>query len=158
MALDLLPIMLLVVTVTASVAIFLPKKLLHSVIFLALTATASSLILLYMGQVLIAVLQLLVFVGGLSTYLVVAVAAEEKNAKLSSKMRLSVASCAVILVLSLLLYKIPAPQAGSGGSFSAAAQLAFSSYYALLFASVFLLFASAIGSVLVMKKFSRLVV
>ena len=153
-----LPIMLLIVTVTSSVAIFLPKKLLHSVIFLALTATASSLILLYMGQLLVALLQLLVFVGGLSTYLIVAVASEEKHEKLSSRVRLAVATSVVLVVLSLLMYNMPGIQTGVGNSFSAAAQIAFSNNYALLFASVFLLFVTAIGSVLVIKKFSRLVV
>jgi NADH:ubiquinone oxidoreductase subunit 6 (subunit J) len=158
MALDFVPILLLIATVISSIALFLQKKLLRSVIFLALTAIISSLILIYLGQVLVALLQLLVFVGGLSTYLVVAVATEEKQEKLSSKARLIFASIVIAMGLSLLVYSVQPTPAGAGNDFSTAAQFAFSSYYVLLFASIFLLFAAAIGSILVMKKFSRLVV
>lgn len=158
MALDLLPILLLIFAVVSSLGIFLQKKLLYSVLFLALTAAVSSLILAYVGQVLVALMQLLVFVGGLSTYLVVAVATEEKQMKLNSARRLIFASIIIALGLSLLVYGVPPMQAGTGNSFSAAAQTAFFTYFAVLFACIFLLFATAIGSVLVIKKFSRLVV
>lgn len=157
MALDALPVLLAFITILSGFALFLPKKLMHSVIFLALAAGASAAIFLYLNQVLIALLQLLVFVGGLSTYLIVSVAAEEKNAKLAGRAKFLVTSVVTALGLSLLVYGFPVAQPG-GNDFSSAAQAAFSNYYAFLFVSVFLLFAVAIGSVLVIKKFSRMVV
>ncbi len=157
MALDFLPALLAIITILPALALFLQKKLIHAVVFLALASGSSAAIFLYLNQVLVALLQLLVFVGGLSTYLIVAIAAEEKRFKLASNAVFFVASAVIALVLSLLVLNIQAPQAG-GNDFSAVAQAAFQNYYALLFASVFLLFAGAVGSVLVIKKFSRLVV
>ena len=157
MILDYLPILLAIITVLAGIGVFLQKKSFHSVIFLALASTGSALIFLYVGQTLIALLQLLVFVGGLSTYLIVAIATEEKQAKMSSNIVFLVASMVIAAGLSLLVYTLQPVQIGNN-DFSTIAQNAFSQYYALFFAAVFLMFAVGIGSVLVMKKFTRLVV
>ncbi len=154
---DWLPILLVFATAATGIAVFLPKKLLHSVIFLALTAGASSLIFLYLDQVLLALLQLLVFVGGLSTYLLVAIATEEKEAGMRRSGAFVFVIIVILLDFSLFVYNQPVARA-SGNSFSATAQIAFSSYFAFLLISIFLLFAVAISSVLVIKKISKLVV
>ena len=77
-------IALAALAVIASIFIFLQKRLIHAVLFLAIVFVSSSIIFLLLGQTLIAVLQMLIFVGGLSTYLIVAVATEEKGANLIS--------------------------------------------------------------------------
>jgi NADH:ubiquinone oxidoreductase subunit 6 (subunit J) len=157
LALDFLTILLAIIAVAPGVALFLQKKLIHSVVFLAIAAAASTLIFLYLDQVLVALLQLLVFVGGLSTYLIVAIAAEEKQVKLASRVRFLLATVMIAAVLSALLLSLPAGVA-AGNDFSSVAQASFSDYFALLLIAVLLIFASAVGSVLVIKKFARLVV
>lgn len=157
MALDLLAILLAIATVLSGFALFLQKKLLHSVVFLALAAGGSALIFIYLGQTLVAMLQLLIFVGGLSTYLIVAVATEEKQVKMRNAVAFAVAS----VVISAGLFAAVAGSSATtlaGNSFSEIAQGAISSYFMLILAAVFLLFAAAIGSVIVIKKFSKLVV
>ncbi len=54
--------------------IFLSKSLLHSVISLTLAFIANSAIFLAIGQPFIAIIQLFIFVGGISTYALVGVA------------------------------------------------------------------------------------
>ena len=157
MALDILSILLASITVLAGLALFLQKRLLHSVVFMALAAAGSALIFLYLGQVLVVLLQLLVFVGGLSTYLIVAIATEEKQVK----MRNAVAFVVISVVISAgLLAAVSDTTAGTpaGNDFSTVAQAGIASYYALIFVAVFLLFAAALGSVIVIKRFSKLVV
>lgn len=157
MAFDFLLMLLAAATIIFGLALFIQRKLMHSVIFLALAATASAFIFLYLGQVLVAMLQLLIFVGGLSTYLIVAIATEERHVKMSN----AAAFFAVSLVIAVgLFYSVFNLQEGAhaGNSFSTVAQGAMSQYYALLFAAIFLVFAVSIGSVVVIKRFAKLVV
>lgn len=157
MAVDPLPILLAAVTVLSGAALFLQRKLLRSVVLLAMAAAGSALIFLYLGQVLIALLQLLVFVGGLSTYLIVAVATEEKKVNMRSAWAFVLASVVIAAGLLAAVSTLNTTQQASN-SFSASAESAIQGYYAVFFSAVFLLFAAAIGSVAVIKKFSRLVV
>ena len=64
MALGFLAIILAILTAASGIAMILQRRLVHSVIFLAVAAAFSSFIFLYLNQVLVALLQLLVFVGG----------------------------------------------------------------------------------------------
>ena len=156
MVLDILAAVLALLTVLSGLLLFLQKRLLHSVILLALTASASAFIFLYLDQVLVALLQLLVFVGGLSTYLIVAIATEEKGVK----MQHVVAFLLTSVVLSAGLYAaISGFASGSfvGSDFSAVAEGSVAAYFPFILAAVFLLFAAAIGSVVVIKRFSKLV-
>ncbi|MDE1855002.1 MAG: NADH-quinone oxidoreductase subunit J [Candidatus Micrarchaeota archaeon] len=157
MTLDLLAALLASLTVLAGLALFLQKKLLHSVVFLALAAVGSSLIFLYLGQVLVALLQLFIFVGGLSTYLIVAVATEEKQVKMRNAAAFVIISAITSVGLFAAVSNTTVPGL-AGNDFSTVAQGAISNYYAFIFAAVFLLFAAALGSVIIIKKFTRLVV
>ena len=153
------------ITVVPAILIFFERKPLHSVICLAVSEAGSSLIFVYLGQTLVALLQLFVFVGVLSAYMMIAAASEEKQAVAPSGrarhwIKFFAAALAVAAVLSLVLDGIgaghqPAP---AGNSFSSSAEIAFGSEYSLLFASIFLLFAAAAGSVLVIRRFSKMVV
>ena len=64
-------------TIISAAWVFLSRKLMHSVIALTIAFTGSASVFALLGQAEMALLQLFVFVGGLSTYLIVAVAAEE---------------------------------------------------------------------------------
>jgi hypothetical protein len=136
--------------------VFLSKKLINSVIFLALVAAGSALIFIYVSETLVAMLQLLVFVGSLSTYLIVAVASEEKDMMMLSAAKFFICAVTIALVLSYLIYS-PVETQLAENSFSKAAELAFSDYAAFIFAFAFLMFAATIGSILIIKKVSILV-
>lgn len=145
-------------TAISAVAVFAQRKLIHSVVALASAFTGSALLFFLIGQTMIALLQLLVFVGGLSTYLIVAIAAEEKNAK---TLRVPVLVAAVVLLLgalSLMIgYAQPSSPAGQA-NFIGSAAIAFGSDYALLYVMGALLFGTVISGVLIIRKFSRLLV
>lgn len=156
MPFDFLSALLAAILVIAGILVFVQRRLVHAVVALAAVATISALMFLYLDETLVALLQLLIFVGGLSTYLMVAVAAEEKNVSIRSVAIFAVALALLGAVLVAVAYELPA-QSQSGTSFLALAGSALGQYYGIIFASVFLLFAVAMASVLVIKKFSRLV-
>ncbi len=153
---DLLPALLGAMLVTAGIFVFVQRKLLHAVTALAAAAAVSALVFLYLNQALVALLQLLIFVGGLSTYLMVAVAAEEKFVNMRSAASFAAASILLGAVLIASVYGLPA-RAPSGTNFVQLAESAIGQYYGLMLASIFLLFAVAIASVLVIRRFARLV-
>ena len=68
-----------VLTVLASLLVFVQRKLVHAVLALTTAFSASAILFLILNQPFIALLQILVFVGGLSTYLMVSLSNEEKN-------------------------------------------------------------------------------
>ena len=144
-------------TIAGGLAVFLSRSLLHSVLALTATFFSSALVFAYLGQNFIALLQLFVFVGGLSTYLVVAVAGEESRHSFSPArfiLVLVVASLGLSAIfLSSRLYTAP-----NGNSFIAAAGPALAAYYPMLFALALLLFSTVIGSIIIMKRFVRLIV
>ena len=148
----------IIITLAPAVLMFLQRRLLNAVVCLAASAVGSSLLFLYMGQTLAALLQLFVFVGGLSTYLVVAVASEEKRAGMLGKARFLIAAVAVGAGLALVLKGIDFGQQQAANGFVGSAEIAFGGQYALLYAASFLVFAAAAGSVLVLRRFSKMVV
>ncbi len=147
-----------VFTVASGILLFAFRKVLYAVLALSSAFLGSALIFLYLNQVIVALLQLLVFVGGLSTYLIVAVAAETKGTRLLRKYRFSIFFVFLAAALSSMMLYVGSGYSGSGNSFTASALSAFQEYYGLLFAAVLLLFATTIGGLLVIKKFSRVIV
>jgi NADH:ubiquinone oxidoreductase subunit 6 (subunit J) len=155
---DYVLIAFIAVTLAPAALMFFERKLMNAVICLGISALGSSLLFLYLGQTLVGLLQLFVFVGGLSTYLVIAMASEERHAAMLSRGRFVMAAIVVAAVLSLLLNGISSSQTQTGNSFVSSAEAAFVGQYALIYAAAFLVFATAAGSVLVMKRFSRMVI
>lgn len=144
-------------TILSSIFVFLQRKLVHAVFALTMAFASSSMLMLIIGQPFIALLQLLVFVGGLSTYLMVSLANEEKGKRY---LRLGIfVPIVIILVVWFFFFAqlaIGASVLGSSNinmTFTAALQ----QFYPLLYMVVVLLFASALGSVLFIKKFAKLV-
>lgn len=145
-------------TVISSLLIFLQKKLVYAVIALTAAFIGSSLLFLLLGQTLVAMLQLIVFIGGLSTYMIVAVAADEKNTRM---IRLPIFAVVLVLMfaaLSLLLGYLPSQAQNNGPSFLNAASSAFQLQYPTLYMIVVLLFAITISGALIIKKFVRLII
>ena len=143
----------------SAVFILIEKKLVHAVMVLSLVFLGSALLFFLLGQTLMALLQLLVFVGGLSTYLVVAVATEEKSAKLISLRRFLVLALVLFVGTGVLLLNyLPSGNNNVSADFLGAASSAFQNSYAMFYAMLVLLFAVSISSVLIIKKFTRLLV
>lgn len=147
------------ITLISAILIFLQKKLIHAVVALSAAFLGSALLFFLIGQTLIALLQLIVFVGGFSTYLIVAVATEEKSANLISLRHFAI--LAVILFVgmaALLLQYLPSTITNASTGFLNAASSAFQSSYALFYVMLVLLFSISISGVLIIRKFTRLVV
>ena len=143
------------IALAPAVLMFLQRKLMNSVICLAFSVLGSSLLLAFLGQTFAALLQLLVFAGVMSAYLVLAMASEERQAKISGKVRFIVAAAVILSFLTVMSRGVDGSLAQSGNSFASSAEIAFEGQYAALYAAVFLAFAAAAGGVLTMKRFSN---
>lgn len=157
MAPDIFFIAISMITIGAGLAVFLSRRLLHSVIALTFAFIGSALVFIYLGQTFVALLQLFVFVGGLSTYLIVAVASEAAKENFSY-VRFVPMLAMIILGLSTLLAVSGYYPGRVASSFVAMSASAISRYYPVLFMLGLLLFSTVIGSILVMKRFLKLVV
>jgi NADH:ubiquinone oxidoreductase subunit 6 (subunit J) len=142
----------------ASVMLFVQRKILYAVLMLVIAFAASAFIFVLLNQVLAAFLQLFVFVGGLSTYLVVAVSPEQKTANLSKMPYFAAGAIIITSALSLMVLRMPQVYLASNQNLVSAAASAFSGTYAfLLYLIIILLFSSTIGTVLLIRKQIRLV-
>lgn len=149
------PIALL--TIASAVLIFAQSRLLYAALALALAFLGSAFVFLLLNQVLIALLQLFIFVGGLSTYLIVAVATEEKGKKLINRPYFAIA--AILITASLIFsFSIWGQGTPASNNFLTLATAAFGAGYVLLYALMLLLFSATIGTVLLIRKFVKLVV
>ncbi|MCL4364939.1 MAG: NADH-quinone oxidoreductase subunit J [Candidatus Marsarchaeota archaeon] len=144
--------------ITSSILVFVQKRLIHAVIALAVVFFGSALVFFIIGQTLVALLQLVVFVGGFSTYLIVAVATEEKNARLIRFPVFAVLSVLLFAGIVFALQGIPSQQFGEGNNFLTAAASALATDYAMLYIMAALLFAATIGGVMIIKKFTKLLI
>jgi NADH:ubiquinone oxidoreductase subunit 6 (subunit J) len=145
-------------TVISALAIFFQNRLIRAVVALTAAFIGSALLFLLLHQTLIAILQLIVFVGGLSTYLIVAVATELKSSKLLRLPEFATAIALLVIGLSLLVGYVPNPPSAVTPSFLSAASEAFQSQYITLYIIVVLLFAITISGTLIIRKFTRLIV
>ena len=142
--------------VISSAYVFATKKIMHAVLALTGAFTGSALFFMLMGQELVALLQLFLLVGGLSTYLIVAISTEE--------VRVSVKNFTSLVVTAVILYGamailLPRFLQGSlqSNNFSYVAGQAFESQYAILYFIVALLFAATLGSILMLRRHGRLI-
>ena len=156
----LLFIFLAAVGIVSGIVLLAQKSLFKSAIALAIVFISVGGFIMLTGQTLITLFQLFILVGGLSTYLIVAVASERESVFRHVDMRVF----AVVFVIfgALMAYAVAtntpssAAQATPGGLAEVAASI--NSYYALMGAIVFLMFALGIGSIMLIKKVVRIVV
>ncbi len=138
--------------------IFKSKRLLHAVLALTGVFFMSSVVLLLLGQPLAALLQLVILVGGMSTYLIVAVASdygEEK--KMHGWIFALVFTLLFAALMPMALFFSSGYYLSSGsGNFISAAANDLDSYPYLFFVIALLVAASSIGSVLLIRKVIRL--
>lgn len=140
--------------ITAILLIFIFKSLLHSVLALATVFFANSLLFLILDQPLLALLQLFIMVGGVSTYIFVGVA----SGSYSHFKHTSYKALVALSVLSfiLLFYKTTtmsfAPQQNLLSQESIASML--TSNIGILYIVTFMLFGVGFGSIILLKKIS----
>ncbi|MHB1830636.1 MAG: NADH-quinone oxidoreductase subunit J family protein [Candidatus Micrarchaeaceae archaeon] len=147
------------ITVVSSILIFVEKRLVYAVAALATAFLGSALLFFLLGQTIMALLQLIVFVGGLSTYLIVAVSTEEKDAKLIFLPAfLAIAAITAAGLGYTLLGYIQPIGTNAASSFLGAAAIAMQGSYALFYIMATLLAAVAISGVMIINKFIKLVV
>ncbi|MGC8622536.1 MAG: hypothetical protein ACP5SJ_00250 [Candidatus Micrarchaeia archaeon] len=139
--------------------IFLSRSLLHAIILLALMFIATSLLYLLLSQPLLAVVQLLVLVGGISTYLLVGTASESfshfKHTGIALMVILALAIFTVMaypLLASAVVYSFLTLYPNTI-SFTMANQSEFlQTDLPIFYIAALLLFGIAIGAILLYKK------
>ncbi len=155
--LDVLYVLISVFAVISALLVFIFKKLLHAALALTVTFLASALLFAAIGQTFIGLLQILIFVGGLSAYLIAAVATENKGKEMLK--HASFFASAIVLSVAFTAIAFIVPQgAYLSSTFQQSSAAMFSQYYLVLFILTLLLFSTAIGGVIIIKKFRRLVV
>lgn len=146
-----------ILTICSAAAIFISRRVIHAVIAVTFAFAGSAALFAYMNQVMLALLQLFIFVGGLSTYLMVAVASEDSSMPLGLLRFVFILVVAGIGISVILMGRGTAPQAGYAAQVQPLGA-SLPAYYPLIFAMVVLLFSGVMGSVVIIKKFVRLIV
>ncbi len=153
-------VLLVSIGVGCAIALFIQKSLFKAAIALAIVFVVVAGFILLTGQFMIALFQLLILVGGLSTYLIVAVASEREAS--FKHINLKIFIPVFVLMAAVLIYAVFATTAtttaptmpGILDEISNSIQ----NNFALMAAIVFLMFALAIGSIMLIKKVVKLVV
>ena len=152
-------IVLVIVGVFSDIAIFIEKELFKAAIALALSFLSAAGFMFLLGLPLIALFQLLILVGGLSTYLIVTVASERK---VSFRHTNVPAFLTIFLILGgILVYAVSLgtiSSASLGANVAQEIAASISQDWAIMGAIVFMMFAVGIGSILLVKRSIKLVV
>lgn len=151
-------IFLALVGFASAIVLLLQRNLFKAAIALAIVFVAVAGFIAVAGQTIIALFQLLILVGGLSTYLIVAVASEKESSFRHVDMR--VVTIVFVLFGALIFYSVAAnshPASLGNAGILADITAAMKGYFAFMAAIAFLMFAIAIGSVLLIKRAVRVV-
>jgi len=155
--LDVLYVSISVLAIISALLVFVFKKLLHAALALTVTFLVSALLFAAIGQTFIGLLQILIFVGGLSAYLIAAVATETKGKEMLKHAPFFASTIALSIAFTAIAFLVP-QGAYVPSTFQQSSSAMFSQYYLVLFILTLLLFSTAIGGVIIIKKFRRLVV
>ena len=139
--------------VASVIAVFKLKDILHATIALAVVFFANSLIFLLLNLDLLAILQLFIMIGGVSTYIFVGVASGSfSHFKHTSYIGLAIVSIllALVLIYPLLSSGFTAGASGTLTQSEISADLSSSIQY-IYFIAIFV-FAVSVGAIVVMKK------
>ena len=143
-------------TIVSALAIFAEKSVFKSALALAITLFLVSMAFVLLGQPVLAVIQLFVLVGGLSTYTIVAVASETR----SHQYRLGIRTAVIVFVVvfavmsaailpSILQFTTP------GASFYQASAEALTYYGPAIYISVIFMFSVSAGSIIIIKRYIK---
>lgn len=151
-------VFLAIVGFASALELLRQKNLFKAAIALAILFVSVAGFILLAGQGIVALFQLLILVGGLSTYLIVAVASERESSFRHVDMR--VVAAVFVLFGALIFYAVAAnshPLGLSAPGILPEITSAVKVYFAFMAAIAFLMFALAIGSVLLIKRAVRVV-
>ncbi len=136
--------------------VFVAKSLLHAIVSLAIVFVFTSLLYLILSQPLLAVVQLLVLVGGISTYLLVGTASESfshfRHTNFALMVILAIAIFAIIAYPVLKSVNAYSPSS-SAVSFTLSGQSQFlQEDMPIFYIAALLLFGLALGAIALYKK------
>ncbi|MDE1855656.1 MAG: hypothetical protein KGH49_00225 [Candidatus Micrarchaeota archaeon] len=152
-------VLLIVAGALSSVMLMRSRELFKAAISLAIVFAVVAGFMLILSLTAIALFQLFILVGGLSTYLVVAVASD-RHAQFRHVSPLGF-SVAFVVLAAIFFYVLGVPsQQGLATLPNVAQEIAasLSGSIALIGAMIFLMFAAAIGSIIMMKRVVKMVV
>lgn len=144
-----------VVELAAVLALFRVRDLLHVVVLLTIMFIFTSLLYLLMSQPLLALLQILVMVGGVSTYLFIGTASQSFSKFKHTSMPLLIAGSLIIFfAISYPIISGAAPYSTSGANaFSVQSQSSFiGSDMVLFYIIALLLFGIGMGAIVLYRK------
>ena len=148
-----------IVMIISAIGIFYQKRIMHSVVLLSIAFISSAFVFFILNQNFIAFLQLFIFVGGMSTYLIISVSSEFRKTRMIDFMKICIVAIAITISISIgiLNFHYQNSQVTVSQGFSNFFVYAFQQYYSIIFTSVIMIFLVAIGSVVVIRRFVRLV-
>lgn len=151
------PIVFVIVSVVgliAAVLMFTFRDILHSAVALATVFLVNSLLFLLLGQPLLAVIQLFIMIGGITTFLFVGVASTSYH----EPKRTNIAALVVVWMLTFIIIFLPLRTVSVSENYQsnvfgqADAAASFGSSTALFYLMLALMFGVALGSILLLRK------
>ncbi len=145
----------------SSAGVFITRRLLRSVVLLAVLSIIIAVIFALLGQALIGILQLIIFIGGLSTFFIVAFGSEPERALRKHEGIFVGEFLAFAIAFGLLLIYafvkfIPNEQVAES-SFMQSVVSAFSQYYLFFYFLSIFVFLISFGSLLVIRRLLKVV-
>lgn len=145
--------------IAAGIVVLIQRSLFKAAIALAIVFVAVSGFIFLTSQTMVTLLQLFVLVGGLSTYLIVAVASERQAT--FRHVDIGVLATVFVVLGAVMFYATvnatQNAQSQSAPMINSEISVAIGANMALLGAVVFLMFALAIGSIMLIKRVVKLV-
>ncbi len=141
------------ISVLAAVLILVFKDVLHSALAMSVVFFAVSAFFIIIDEPLLAVLQLFIMVGGITTFMFVGVASARYSEFKHSKFMLMLALTAVVLVITLVpLLNVSIANSGPNTFGLANIYTSLSSSASLFYLMLLLMFGVAFGAIMLLKR------
>ncbi len=146
-----------VIELIAIVLMFKSKHMLHAMAAFAMFLFGIAFVLAMLDLALLALLQIFIMVGGISTYMFVGVASENLSKfKHTSAIALAIMAVILFLAISYRFYNVQTTQINEANTLSNANLAKFvSSDVALFYMIALLLFGSGMASIILIKRIGR---
>ncbi|MGI0133604.1 MAG: hypothetical protein ACREBW_01425 [Candidatus Micrarchaeaceae archaeon] len=145
--------MLAAIEIISIALIFVFKDVLHSVLALSMAFFFNSVLFLALGQPLLALIQLFIMVGGVSTYIFVGVASiGYSNFRHTRFAALAALSVAAFLIFSYKMLSVQLPEAQANVFSMQSVGPAIAANVALFYVIIFMVFSIGLGSILLLKR------
>ncbi len=134
-------------------SIFVFKDIFHSGIALAFAFLFNSIAFVVVGQPLLAIIQLFILIGGISTYLILGVASYGlSNFRHSNRLLLAILSVVIFIAMSYPLIGTTIVSARQNYFTGTAIPGGIVPYVAIYYLAAFMVFTTSIGSLLLLKR------